>query len=299
MNELNKLLSVNKGEVDGILQLFEPKDCFNQDNVNFTFHYVRFQNNEPRTKDFINKLLDHIVSYCLNRDKYQNISPQDVRKLWYEAKQKFASPKDGKTGEPGELVTFFLLEGILNAPKIFSKMSLKTNRQMHIHGSDGVHLRVNGDDIVLFFGESKLYQVHTTAISDALSSVKDFVSSNNSSSNNQQDFEIQVLSDHLDLPEGETRELILKVLDPYSKERSNLQYVYTCFIGFDINELKANCKPENFELVYNSKAKSCYENVLKKIEADAVLKKLSWQFFFIPFGSVVDFRNEFLSRLEI
>lgn len=300
INELEALLSVDPKEVSGLLKEFRPKKCLVHSDVCIHFHYIRFQQNTPRLNHFINKLCDHIVSFCLKRDKLQNVKPSQYRQLYKEAKLKFAQPTGGKTGEPGELILFFLLEGFVRVPKIFSKMSLKTNNQMHIHGSDGVHLGINGQNLILYFGESKLYSVHTTAISDALASVKDFVSTlSNSSIDTQDEFEINILSDHLDIPQGTLRERVMDALDPYSAERDNLKYMHTCFIGFDLNELTGQCSMTDFNAAYEKRAKSCYQKVAKTINNDPILRSLSWQFFFIPFASVKDFRNKFLNELNV
>lgn len=299
MDDLFDLLSVEENEINGILDEFEPIDCPVEDDIAINFHYIRFQSNQPRIKHFVSKLCDHIIHYCLNREKHQNITSKSFRQIYLEAKRKFSEPSDSRTGEPGELIVFFMLEGYLRVPKIFSKMSLKTNKQMHVHGADGVHLGLDGNKLILYFGESKLYQVHTSAISEALTSIGNFVFPDDESTNfGQQDFEIQVLSDNLDVPEGHLRELVLRVLDPYSRERSNLEYVYTCFIGFDLSEIKDKCNLSDFLKAYDREARRCYQNVLKKIRSDPNLSTLTWYFFFIPFGSVDELRRAFLKELK-
>jgi hypothetical protein len=298
-SELSSLLSVDISEVSGLLKEFGPVARVKCDGICIHFHYIRFQNNTPRINPFINKLCNHIVNFCLKRDKLKNVKTSQYRQLYKEAKLKFAQPKGAKTGEPGELILFFLLEGYARVPKIFSKMSLKTNNQMHVHGSDGVHLGINGQKLVLHFGESKLYSVHTTGISEALSSVKDFVGTlGGSSIDTQDEFEISVLTDNLDIPPGPLRNRVMDALDPYSAARDDLEYIHSCFIGFDLGELTDSCNIEDFEIAYEKKAESCYQNVLDKINKDPVLRSLSWQFFFIPFGSVDSFRKKFIDELN-
>lgn len=299
IDDLNALLHVDSTEVTGLLEEFKPTGCQCNNNFDIKFYHIRFQNNFPRIEHFTKLLCEQIARFCLSRENLQKLNTGNIRKLYLEAKNKFSRPEGNKTGEPGELILFFLLEGVLRVPKIFSKMSLKTNPQMHIHGSDGIHLGINGNHLLLYFGESKLYSIHTTAITEALNSIKEFITPSSTDSNNrQQDFEIDVLSNNLDIPEGELRNRVLDALDPYNEERSNLKYMYTCFIGFDLNELGKQCKLTTFQQVYQSKAESCYKNILQKIEKDPVLKDLSWQFFFIPFNSVDEFRKNFLKELE-
>jgi hypothetical protein len=235
----------------------------------------------------------------LDREKVTNVSPLLIRKAWKEAKDKLAQPKDDKTGEPGELIVYFLLEGHKGVPKIFSKMSMKTNPGMHVHGSDGVHLGLEGDKLVLYFGEAKLYSSHTKGVNAALSSVKDFVEPSNPTSNRSlEEFEINVLSENIDLPDGPLRERVINALDPYNEERDNLTYKYVCFIGFDIDEIKVKCDKADFLGEFQKRAESCHQIIADKIKNDPILTTLSWEFFFIPFGSVDSFRKEFLNEVN-
>ena len=48
-----------------------------------------------------------------------------------------------RTGEAGEVLLFFLVEAILEAPQIVAKMELKTNHKDEVKGSDGIHARWN------------------------------------------------------------------------------------------------------------------------------------------------------------
>lgn len=300
MSDLDALLSVKPEHVAGILEEFTPVNCTTSTaGLNLRFYYVRFQDGLPRIDNFVGQLLNFITAYCLKREKLRNITVSRVRQLYMEAKGKFTQPKNNRTGEPGELIVYFLLEGCLKVPKIISKMSLKTNNQMHIHGADGVHLGVEGSYLILYFGESKLYSVHTAAVSDALASIKEFVSPTNPKTyQTQKDFEINVLTGEIDIPEGDLRNRVLDALDPYSAARDNLKYAYACFIGFDIDDLATKCESAKFSAIYQKKAESCYDSVVDKISTDDILKSLSWQFFFIPFSSVDEFRARFITGLK-
>src|SRR3546814_2556394 len=66
-----------------------------------------------------------------------------------------------------------LIESVLRAPQLVAKMSLKTNSQMPVHGSDGIHFRLEkpGGELRLFWGESKCYQSVEQAILRAAESV--------------------------------------------------------------------------------------------------------------------------------
>ena len=61
-------------------------------------------------------------------------------------------------GELGELLLFCFLESQLKAPKILSKLELKTTSGLYVNGADGVHfLKLEDGNYQLIFGESKMY----------------------------------------------------------------------------------------------------------------------------------------------
>lgn len=299
MRELHTLLKVKPEEVSGLLEEFNPNGCVLTENLSIVFHFVRFEDSSPRTRHFVSKLCDHIVHYCLNREKNDQIESCQIRQLYLEAKEKFTQPKNGKTGEVGELILYFLLEGYLRVPKVFSKMSLKTNAQMHIHGSDGVHLGINDSNFILYFGESKVYKNYSSAINDALNSVRAFMTETSEDQGClHKDFEIKILSNNLDIPPGSLRESVLQVLDPYSKERSKLKIVHACFIGYEVEDLLDSYSENELINAYKKRSRSCYEHLVNKLTENPELKSLRWHFFFIPFVSVNNFRSEFLKELK-
>ena len=57
-----------------------------------------------------------------------------------------------------KLLLFCFLESQLKAPKILSKLELKTTSGLYVNGADGVHfLKLEDGNYQLIFGESKMY----------------------------------------------------------------------------------------------------------------------------------------------
>jgi len=55
----------------------------------------------------------------------------------------------GRSGELGELLLYMLIEWVLKAPIVASKMYLKTSQQMPVHGVDGIHLGYEADEALV------------------------------------------------------------------------------------------------------------------------------------------------------
>ncbi len=140
-----KDIQISSNPDDGILNIF----MFPINARNFDYNQISLV------------LVDSVIDYALSKKniaKYQN-KPGRLSQI---ARRKFKEYLKN-TGELGELLLYCFLEGHLNAPKILTKMEMKTSNKMHVNGSDGVHLLNNYDGTYkLIFGESKLLKIYLT-----------------------------------------------------------------------------------------------------------------------------------------
>jgi hypothetical protein len=91
----------------------------------------------------------------MDRDKLRRLVDRSKSKLrlYIEKSQQAAHAGQGEVGELGELLLYCFLESHINAPKILTKLEIKTSNQMDVNGADGVHLLQNTDkDYQLVFG---------------------------------------------------------------------------------------------------------------------------------------------------
>ena len=72
--------------------------------------------------------------------------------------RKANNPNDyGAGGKLGEILLYLFLENKLDAPKLLSKVELKTSGNQYVFGSDGVHLfQLDNKNFQLILGESKI-----------------------------------------------------------------------------------------------------------------------------------------------
>ena len=178
-----KHLFISENEDDGFLDLFLlPINARN-------FDYNSVSDN----------LMESVADYALSwkiRDKYKDKAMTLSRK----AREKFkeAAKNDG---ELGELLLFCFLEGHLDAPKILTKLELKTSNQLYVNGSDGVHLKKLSDKkYQLIFGESKTYDDLNRAFDNAFKSIGAFVNEINAKGNDKSgiNFEKGLISSNIE-----------------------------------------------------------------------------------------------------
>ena len=105
--------------------------------------YLSFRDGLPTTEDFVTMIHRRITSFCLPRNELRALhnlavmkSADEAAELWTaavtRASEHYIKAKKGshRSGEATEIILFVLLEWILKAPQIVSKMYLKTNNDM-------------------------------------------------------------------------------------------------------------------------------------------------------------------------
>lgn len=120
-------------------------------------HVLRIDGGDLTVGDMYKTLHNASLGYVLSRDKRKEVTEANIMEISSEVHGRFRFPETD-SGEGGEMLLYAFLEGHLNAPKILTKMELKTAKNDYIKGSDGIHLleKENGS-FALIFGESKMY----------------------------------------------------------------------------------------------------------------------------------------------
>ncbi|MBW3569499.1 MAG: DUF1837 domain-containing protein [Gemmatimonadetes bacterium] len=325
----DELLNAIKGNYVGLDARIRtvPYDWREDDlQVAGSFHYLAFRDGQPTEDEFVNFIYWKIVPFCIPRkerrkkwelaeathdERYMHELTDQARHLFIKAraKAKAKAEREGReaqstTGEPGELILFILLEGILKAPQIACKMYLKTSEDMPVHGSDSVHLARGSTpgSVRVIWGESKLYQQFASALDEICSSIAGFLSEAEGRTNRDRD--IDVLKDHMDVDDDEWREAMIKYFDPYEDQSNFREESYACFVGFDysgfgtIEQLPPNEREAAFVSAYQGRIASACTLFAGKLRASG-LSRLRIDFFLIPFTSVDTLRAKFLTRLGL
>lgn len=144
-----------------------------QNNSSLKFYCPLIDANSLNYDSLIISLRDAAGHYCLSRRTWDEYIRRPMQ-LAHLVREKFRELDENK-GELGELLLFSFLETDLKAPKLLTKMELKTNPNMYFNGADGVHyLKLSDGNYQLIFGESKAYSDLSQGISAALDSIHDF-----------------------------------------------------------------------------------------------------------------------------
>lgn len=302
---LNGYVDVNIIDYESCISVVEHDYIIGGMAAKVRLHHLRFDGNgQPMVRPLASMLYTYIINYCLSaRNREDKLTPQQAASLVKQARELFRrpdiSPDDpDETGEAGEILLYFLIEAVLKAPQVVSKMELKTNRKDEVKGSDGIHARWNEVDALVdvFFGEAKLYKNSASAISAALKSINDFHEIKMYS------HELAMVTKHFKFANEEVKSAISAMII-HGQPGPNIRINHACLIGYDFNGY-SQCEGKHgdellsaFAEVFLLDGKRLVGLLQKKLDAFPK-KHLVFDVFFMPFPSVTEFRNEFNMALS-
>jgi hypothetical protein len=276
-------------------------------------HYLAFRSGVPTVEEFIDLLTTKIISFCMSRKSINDASAswkdlsdqkkiEKVLALRNKAVEMFkkAQKSTNRNGEFGELITYLLIEYVLKAPQLVAKMSLKTNRQMPVHGSDGIHFSFDEatGGLTLLWGESKCYASVTKAISEAVKSVAENLE------HEKMKHELFLIEQHGDLsafPEA-GQKAILSFLDPYDEnynkriDRSVILIAFDFQRFADMNALKPSEVEAAFETALRAELVECANRLDGHLKTHGI-EHHALDVFFLPVPSIGDLRAGFQDKI--
>jgi len=211
------------------------------------------------------------------------------------------SKDKGAGAELGEILLYLFLEGVLNAPKLLSKVELKTSSNMYINGWDGVHLLFNPavSSYQLIYGESKIRISLTDSINDAFDSISNFKISGTS------DISLinsQILNETI---KKEDAEFIRSLIIPSQNisQQFPIDKAFGIFLGYSF-ELKDRNKMKNIDCRNEIKKKiqSDIESILPSLQEKIKKYKLenhSFYVYILPFNDAQMDRSDIINKLMV
>lgn len=253
----------------------------------------------------IDMLLDPVIDYSISRqvkERYKN-RPATLSK---KAREKFVEYARNN-GELGELLLFCFLETHLGAPKILTKLELKTSTSHYVNGADGVHfLKLPDGNYQLIFGESKTYQDIDGAIRDAFKSIYNFKNGINDKGNQKSgiQYEKSLISDNLfkEAFSDEERDFLESLIYPTKNRNFDVDDAFGIFIGFqiDVSDEEKGMPTADFRKLVKSRVDDEVSKCLTSIQQKIVDNKLQGHNFYIyvlPFTDINSKRKKIMEAI--
>lgn len=251
------------------------------------------------------RLLDPLIDFSLSGKTIARLqsTPGILSK---RARDKFV--QNMNTGELGELLLFCFLKTHLKAPKILSKLELKTSNKFYVNGSDGIHfLKLDDGNYQIIFGESKTINRLSDAIREALQSIYDFKNEVNSKGEEKSgiSYEKTLISAHLgnELFTEDEQRVIEDLIYPKESNNFNVDNAFGIFMGYEISitEDDKNLPNEDFRNTINERIKKEIENQFNNISKkifDLGLNGHCFYIYILPFTDLDQTREDITESIK-
>lgn len=248
-------------------------------------------------------ILPNITKYVFSRKYLADAenNPQKRETLVLEALsylRPVSNPEDsGNGGELGEILLFLFLEQDLKAPKLFSKVELKTSPSDYVKGADGIHFKFRttnaGKKIMqIVIGEAKVKDDLKKGIDEAFKSIDEYITHNLQDRNL---LDRHILEQFVDKEEAaEIKDYILSI------PRKKKETVFGIFIGYSIKYDGKNDTIDEYEAKVSLKniaqVLSYRNHIISKINEYKV-SNYEFNFYFLPFHNAARDRQVIMKSL--
>lgn len=252
-------------------------------------------NGEPATNQLAKAMASFLLDFAIPRARikqawkeYETTRSSDSLSSLHAEAQKLLVKSD-TSGEGGELLLYMLMEKTLGFPQILSKLPLKTNSNVHVHGSDGVHARLGEDGFLdLFWGESKLYESSSSAFSSCFESIAPFLHPDGHDARRQ---DLVLIREFLNVDDEALAAHLIRYFDESQPESLKVRWNGVCLIGFDVAKYPNVATAVDNEIAEIERQVSRWQaSVLKRV-SDHGLLTVNIDVFCIPLPSVMKLRQ--------
>jgi hypothetical protein len=257
---------------------------------------LKIKNNSFSYDELVSELGNKLHYYALSRQSVDQLIREDkLNDLINTAKSKLRDYAVNE-GELGEFLLYCLLESHLNAPKILTKLELKTANNDYVKGADGVHLlRLNERNYQLVFGESKMIADLTKGIYNAFASIKKLLTEKK-----KLQFEIGLVSSELfkEAFNQTDYDFLKKIIVPSANaDETNMDYSFGVFLGYDaiLTDEEKRLHNDDFRIKIREKIKQTVLSSIKSINGQIekeVFRGYQFYVYVIPFSDLDENRKK-------
>ena len=288
----------------GIFQKIADKQFDVVNNNCLRLFMLNTENKKFNYDELYEYLLPNIARYVFDRRKIAEVS-QDTQRMYTILSEAVAHLREiaenedkGAGGELGEILLYLFLEQDLKAPKLFSKVELKTSGQDYVKGSDGIHFKFRTNDagnkiLQLVVGEAKIQNDLDAGIKSAFASIHTYLTENVQDRN--------LLDTHLAaqlVSEDEAAEIKKYILEVPRKKKET---IFGIFIGYSTTYKGETDDNDAYDINIASENTN---QVLAKL--DTIIGQINhygisnyqFNFYFLPFHDAFNDRKNIMKQIK-
>lgn len=310
-DRIDSLLSTHEGELSRYFSEFEVNVVIGDTKATSHCYVLELDGNGvPPVEALVKYLANNAADFAIPRSKIAGAQAYDVKHrstrrvagIHKQARNLFTDTST--SGEGGELLLYLMAQDFLKLPQLLSKMPLKTNSQMHVHGTDGIHVSVESETgkepiLCLYWCESKLNKSASAAIEKCINDLSEYLLVPDGNERRERD--LQLVHDHLgeNVNNEEFETALINYLKKDAPLSNRVNYRGIGLVGFDFDKYPSIQNTGSMEELKKSVTESLQEWV-EKAHTEIKDKKIHTvviHLFVLPLPSVEKFRE--LLRTEL
>lgn len=266
------------------------------------------KNNHNRMDRLAEAMRARVTDYAIPRKQFREAqlkdletgTGQNVSYLHEQAKQLFTDLVN--SGEGGELLLYMLAENFLGLPQVLCKMSLKTDSRDHFKGSDGVYIRFDEDnsDLLLYWGESKIYGDIQSSIRECLKSLSPFLTEPEKLESEREN-DLFLLTNNVNIDNPHLLAALKGYLDRHHPKNRKLRYCGIALAGFShdcYKDLKTEDAIKEVTSIIKEEISDWVQRVKNRLDEEK-LSRYEIHFFCIAMPDANAFRTSFRKIMGI
>jgi hypothetical protein len=237
---------------------------------------------------------DAVAHFALTQEEFDELVKQhgDVGGAVRQAWSRISKARKDKKGDFGEILLFIILKLFFpESERFVTKVRLRSSTKTQINGFDCAHFTVEDGEIVLWLGEAKFHQSYSTAVTEAITSIKDHVETAYLKD------EISILHSNVEINRDYPDYEKLKGVLDGSRSLDTLKFKIPVLLTYDSSEVKKHGSATTQE--FAEKMKEEFIEKFKKLDEQDLTVKPNFEIIFIvfPLQSVKEIKDD-LEKIE-
>ncbi|GLB53449.1 hypothetical protein NBRC110019_24900 [Neptunitalea chrysea] len=252
-----------------------------------TFH-LDYESNKYREKDLVSLIRDTVPYFALTEEEFSDLESIDQMRI---AWSRISKAQKNKKGDYGELLLFLILLVYYKAPKLVTKVRLRTSTTLQINGYDCAHFTIEDDEPVLWIGESKFHQSFSSALTHSITSLNEHCNVLFTSD------ELSILKPNLEINK-ENKEIFQRLQSIFrGKSIDKIKFKVPVLLTYDSKCIKNNVETnEKFKSELIQELEKLYGSIDEK-EIVTDIRNIDFIFLVFPFEAVSNIKDS-LENIE-
>lgn len=296
-NRLTKRLNMQKSQCANLFDKLEYEQNFPEMDLLINSYYIKYdEDSTSKVSKLAEYLAEALMEYaCALSDIDKGTdSTRNLFKLAEKTKE--CAKQIEAEGKLGAIMLWMLLEGIIGAPKTFTRYSLDRDALLN-----EIHVGIGENrNLILYMGDGKLREGLMDATREAVTALESY-------SIDIQD-DIYMLDDRTFdyMSSSELKDLVGTFTTSDARDWDNIACELTVFTGYNSQLLKKIeerefSKDQINQILVRKYQKECESNdqqIYEIISENQNVNSLKVNWFILPFSSIQDFKEMVLEKLE-